>query len=646
MRNRIGQGLPLLAVIRRVWPLLAGLGLIPQVVALGAGLVGIYTDFQVLNAFRAISSSLSYEAFAMGVLAWRGLAALLFWMTGAFLYYHAGRRQGETGWLALFTALLLVLLPQLLFLNDNRTAAALPAPWQGFFTSTSQLVTLLALVMLVLFYFFFPSGRPTPGWLRWVALSFAFILLMLFAVLASAGSETEWLWLAGMGALLLALLSGAAYQVYRYHQQASPDDRRQTKGIVIVLAGLPAFLVAVSLLGSSAPGALAALLLASLAPAALPLAFLAAFLRGQLWGLRIPAPQARRAMILAGVLALAWIGGLALAKWVETRRLANSLVLEPLPQSLRPRHVIIDTDMAPDDWMAILYLLQRPDIRVLAITVAGTGETHCLPGVRNALGLVALAGRSEIPVACGRETPLQGAAAFPDAWRERADRLNGLSLPDGQNPVAPIPAAALLRDTILQSPEKVTLLALGPLTNLAEAIRSEAGFLGQVEQVYVMGGALEVLGNVGFSGVGIDNQVAEWNIYVDPLAAQEVLASGVPVTFVPLDATNGAPVTLAFYRQLQAHRRTPEAEFVFELLSSQLASIASSTYSFWDPLAAAVLVDESLVFIKEGNVKIFTQAGSSSGLTRVMANGTPARYAKSVDRVRFEVDFLRTLNQP
>lgn len=97
----------------------------------------------------------------------------------------------------------------------------------------------------------------------------------------------------------------------------------------------------------------------------------------------------------------------------------------PTGTSLPPgtKIVVIDTDMAGDDWMAILYLLQRPDIIVQAITVTGTGEAHCQAGVKNALGLVALAGNNPIPVACGRETPLQGDHVFPDSWRSSVDSL-------------------------------------------------------------------------------------------------------------------------------------------------------------------------------------------------------------------------------
>ena len=90
--------------------------------------------------------------------------------------------------------------------------------------------------------------------------------------------------------------------------------------------------------------------------------------------------------------------------------------------------MIIDTDMAADDWLAILYLLMRPDVDVKAITVTGAGEAHCGQGTRNARNLLALAGRPDIPVTCGREKPLEGTHAFPQAWREAVDNLLGLEL--------------------------------------------------------------------------------------------------------------------------------------------------------------------------------------------------------------------------
>ena len=308
-----------------------------------------------------------------------------------------------------------------------------------------------------------------------------------------------------------------------------------------------------------------------------------------------------------------------------------------------PRPVIVDTDMAADDWLAILYLLQRQDISVIAITVTGTGGAHCEPGVQHALGLIALAGQSGIPVACGRETPLQGDHAFPKAWREDVDNLLGLTLPQGSNPAAGT-AVELLAAVIQSSPEKIILLTLGPLTNVAEALQATPTLKDQLATIVIMGGAVKVPGNVGASGVGIDNPVAEWNIYADPYAASLVFQSGAPITLVPLDATNQAPITMDFFDRLERDQTTPEAEFVYRVLTRQIDFIQSGGYYFWDPLAAAILADESLATIETMSLKVVEEEGLESGWTQPTKDGTPVRVAVWADGQRFERIFLDTLN--
>jgi pyrimidine-specific ribonucleoside hydrolase len=140
--------------------------------------------------------------------------------------------------------------------------------------------------------------------------------------------------------------------------------------------------------------------------------------------------------------------------------------------------------------VAILSVVQRQDLAVQAITVTGAGEAHCGPGVRNALGLAALAGQPDIPVAGGRETPLRGAHTFPAQWRAGVDALLGLRLPANANDPAPQGAVALIAET----PEGLNLLTLGPLTNVAEALQGSPSLADQLAMIYVMGGAVEVPG--------------------------------------------------------------------------------------------------------------------------------------------------------
>jgi len=108
------------------------------------------------------------------------------------------------------------------------------------------------------------------------------------------------------------------------------------------------------------------------------------------------------------------------------------------------RHVVLDTDLASEDIFALLYLMQRDDVAIEAVTITGTGEAHCDPGVRNALGLLALGERTDVPVACGRETPLQGSNAFPQEWRDAADDLSMVDLPDTVGEPDPRSAPELL----------------------------------------------------------------------------------------------------------------------------------------------------------------------------------------------------------
>ena len=322
--------------------------------------------------------------------------------------------------------------------------------------------------------------------------------------------------------------------------------------------------------------------------------------------------------------------------------------LTPTPITGTVRPVIIDTDMDANDWMAILYLLNRPDVSVAAITISGTGEAHCEPGIKNAMSLAALAGQPDIPVSCGRTTPLQGEHAFPPDWRTRVDDLAGLTLPGNPASVMPQSAVDLLIAKIMFMPGKVTIIMLGPFTNLAEALQSAPEIKENIEMVYLMGGALDVPGNVGFSHAGIDNWVAEWNIYVDPRAAAIVLQSGVPVTLVPLDATNHVPVTTDFIERLEDDRQTPEAMFVFDVLSKTqyYDFVQSGGYYFWDPLAAAILTDNSLAVFETQNLTVIEEEGDQSGRTQASESGAPVRVAVDVEAERFEQLFLDTLNTP
>jgi inosine-uridine nucleoside N-ribohydrolase len=153
---------------------------------------------------------------------------------------------------------------------------------------------------------------------------------------------------------------------------------------------------------------------------------------------------------------------------------------------------------------------------------------------------------------------------------------------------------------------------------------------------------------VGYSRAGIDNPYAEWNIYVDPHAAALVFQSGVPITLVPLDATNHAPVTDSFVKRIKNDRQTPEARFVFDVMTKTEYQdfIRMGGYYFWDTLAAAILTDNSLAAFEIKTLIVVEEEGKDSGQTQVSEGGAPIRVAVNADGERFEQLFLDTLNAP
>lgn len=295
--------------------------------------------------------------------------------------------------------------------------------------------------------------------------------------------------------------------------------------------------------------------------------------------------------------------------------------------------ILIDTDVAPDDLVAIAFLVATPRVSIEAITVSGTGEAHCDGGVDVVLRLLERLEAPEIDVACGRETPIAGDHSFPDAWRAGVDDGSGLAPP----PTSRRPYAGDAVQLIAETADRVDglrVLTLGPMTNLAEALTSEPTLGTRLESVYAMGGALYVPGNVKFGGPP-DNEVAEWNVYVDPTSVQTVIDAGLTVRLISLDGTNQVPVTKAFAERVQAEATSPGAMVLAELFAAN-PFMTDGTYYLWDPLAAALAAGYPLGSFSAARADVEEAEGPEVGFTRPV-DGTPnVEYLSTADRVAAE----------
>jgi pyrimidine-specific ribonucleoside hydrolase len=183
------------------------------------------------------------------------------------------------------------------------------------------------------------------------------------------------------------------------------------------------------------------------------------------------------------------------------------------------------------------------------------------------------------------------------------------------------------------------------LTNIAEALQKAPEISADIEKIYVMGGAVAIGGNVGNSGVGIRNDYAEWNIYIDPTAANIVFNSGIPVILVPLDATRDVPVTRKFYEGLGENRDTAAAKLVYDILTANLDFIDSGGFQFWDSLTAAIFTDEGLASFEDVELVVVEQEGPESGRTKLEPGGAKIKVASGTNRKQFEELFLTILNR-
>jgi pyrimidine-specific ribonucleoside hydrolase len=311
------------------------------------------------------------------------------------------------------------------------------------------------------------------------------------------------------------------------------------------------------------------------------------------------------------------------------------------------RPVIIDTDMSFDDYVALLYLLQHPAIDVRALTVVN-GVVHVKPGVVNARRLLALVDRKDIPVAGGPDRPTTGDHEFSGSWRTIFDYGPRFLLPWSSAAPTGLSAPELIRRQCLASETPVTFVALGPLTNLALALRADASLADRIDTIYVSGGAFDVPGPIHDNIPANPNTVSEWNFYVDPEAADLVFKAGIRIALVPLDVTHvTGPQPLLFNREfvrrLRGAVRGRGARLMVRLIYWwQLTVPEYPATPVWDAAVAAIVADPAVGSEwRDAAIRVVTQPDEVSGQT-VIEPEKPAnaRVCFKGDRAAFEAAYL------
>ena len=307
---------------------------------------------------------------------------------------------------------------------------------------------------------------------------------------------------------------------------------------------------------------------------------------------------------------------------------------------MQSRDIIIDTDPGQDDAVAIMLALASPELNVLAITTVA-GNVPLPLTTRNARMVLELLQRTEVPVYAGASAPLSRPLRTAEHVHGKTG-LDGPVLPEPSTPLMPGDASDFLVRTLMERPAgTVTLCALGPLTNIALALRTAPEIAPRIREIVLMGGGCFEGGNI--------TPAAEFNIHVDPQAAAHVYGSGVPIVMMPLDVTHQVLTTRA---RIAAIRALPNrtAAVVADLLEYferfDIEKYGSDGGPLHDPCVIAYLLRPELFRGRSINVEIETQSELTMGMTVADWWGVSGRAANAMFMREVDADgFYELLTQ-
>ena len=272
-----------------------------------------------------------------------------------------------------------------------------------------------------------------------------------------------------------------------------------------------------------------------------------------------------------------------------------------------PKRIIINTDPGVDDALAFLLALASPEIQLEALTTT-QGNVTLEKATRNALSVLELGRASDIPVVSGSVVPLvQPLRAF--AYLHGESGLGNAQLPEPKTRPVHQHAVDYLIERVLGEPGEISIFAMGPLTNIAMAIRKEPRFTKAVKELGIMGGAILEHGNT--------TPLAEFNIYVDPHAAHIVFHAGIPITLVPLDVTHKCLLLQEHVDRLM-QIPSPISRFIRDVIQVYIKDSSDFGYfgcALHDPLTLATVIAPELLTLKDYHVDVDISGGVSMGKT-------------------------------
>lgn len=332
----------------------------------------------------------------------------------------------------------------------------------------------------------------------------------------------------------------------------------------------------------------------------------------------------RRIDVLIGIVALAALEALS----------SPALAQERTP-------IIFDTDFAmppTDDGLTLMLALQSPELEILGITTVA-GNESVEQATADSLRMLEIANQTDIPVYVGADMPLvheKSDFAVDTFGRWYSDEV--VEPPGGFAEIEAQDASAVsfIVNAVMDRPGEVTILAIGPLTNIAQAIRAHPEFAENVRKIVIMGGAIALLPD----GAGNITPNAEFNFWVDPEAAHVVLRSGIPIELSPLNVSRKSALNKKWYEAM-VEVDTPLTRLLRETLGKRFESDPDRTWYMYDQIALASLLDPSIVSTEELYVDVNIDHGISYGVSVGGRSLWPGAEGAQMMNVQYDLDWTK-----
>jgi inosine-uridine nucleoside N-ribohydrolase len=305
-------------------------------------------------------------------------------------------------------------------------------------------------------------------------------------------------------------------------------------------------------------------------------------------------------------------------------------------------HIVFDTDFAmppQDDSLALILALQSPEVNILGITTVA-GNKSVAQATVDVLRLLEIAQRVDIPVFQGADMPLVHRGS------EFAVRKYGSWYSDdpptephggfAHKQVEDEAAVSYIVRTVLARPNEITLVALGPLTNIAQAIRTEPTFAAKVKRLVIMGGAIALLPD----GAGNMTPNAEFNFWVDPEAARETLRSGIPIELSPLNVSRKSALTKDWFEKM-VRADTPITALLRDTMGPRFVEQPDRTWTMFDQIAMASVIDPTLVSKETLYVDVDINPNINYGVSVGGREIWPGAEGAQQMQVQYDLDWLR-----